>query len=748
MRKILSTAFGLFLAVSAAGAFAPAAHASLQCKGPNDTEAVTCSGTDVCDTSSGYGVCMPAASGSGSSAAPSGTTDPSAQKTTQPAQQSTSSLDFTGRMMTEIMSLFAWLLGVAAITLDNAAFYTVAHMGTFINGLSAVGTVWRILRDLGNIVLIFGFIAIGVSIILDQKWYGGGTKMLPTLLVAAVFLNFSLFISEAVIDLGNYFATEFYTQVNGGSLPTVNQLNVTSSTNIHNEGISNAIMSQLGLAAIYGDALNPQSTILTNTNEWIIGFMGIILFMVAAFVMFTLAFVLIARFIILLFLIIVAPIGFAGLAVPQLKGTADNWWSTLFEQTVTAPILMLMLYVALAVITDAKFLTGFGVSGSNSAASNGAASAWTAWVSNPQSIGGLASVILSFLVAMGLLLMVTMLTKRMSAFGADWAKRSAGAIVGGFAGYGVLGGMSLGMRGTVGLAARAANSKRVQAAAAGTGAKAWGARALAFTGRNLEGRTFDYRNSRLAQAAGGAVRGTLSNFGMGSTGFEQIRLGKGATVSAKQAVEKAQEFGKVSGLTEVLTGGSLFDGTWWRDQQKKYEEAKKDLERKEKLEPTSTDFVKTIQKSSAEQLAEMRGIRKGLDAFVQAIKPSQYSALQKSKDLLEPEKKNLRDKWELQFDSVPKAQATLARFNREEIASLDSDMLIGNTKIGNNIVDNLTERDFEAIRQKQGSNLDLDKRRAIYARMTAPGSPLAAVAASYFNRRNDKNGSRMNYWNV
>ena len=296
-------------------------------------------------------------------------------------------------VMIFIMGLFAWLLGVAAITLDNAVYYTVVTMGHYVSQLSAIGVTWRILRDIGNITLIFGFLAIGISIILNTEKLGWGTKMLPMLLVAAVFLNFSLFISEAVIDVGNMFATEFYTQINGGVPAGAANFDLPS---IKNEGISSKIMSQLGLATIYGSVLTNPNAITKAASTSFIGFMSIILFLVAAFVMFSLAFILIARFITLIFLIIVAPIGFAGLAIPQLSGTATKWWSELFEQTITAPILLLMLYIALEVITDVNFLTGFGINGTV-----GSNNAWTGFTNSD--LTSFASVLLSFIVAMGLL---------------------------------------------------------------------------------------------------------------------------------------------------------------------------------------------------------------------------------------------------------------------------------------------------------------------------------------------------------
>ena len=88
-------------------------------------------------------------------------------------------------------------------------------MGTFINNLPPSVLPGAFARP-RQIIIIFGFLAIGITTILNVNWYGGKMKMLPILLVSAVFLNFSLFITEAVIDTGNLFATQFYTQINGG----------------------------------------------------------------------------------------------------------------------------------------------------------------------------------------------------------------------------------------------------------------------------------------------------------------------------------------------------------------------------------------------------------------------------------------------------------------------------------------------------------------------------------------------------
>lgn len=506
-----------------------------------------------------------------------------------------------------IMKLFAWLVGVAAITLDNAVYYTVVTMGDYVKNLAAVGVTWRILRDIGNILLIFGFLAVGITTILNVDWYGGGKKMLPMMLVAAVFLNFSLFISEAIIDTGNLFATQFYTQINGGNPAGAKNFDLTS---VQNDGISNKIMSQLGLQSIYGDALRNQEVFKAG-NSWIIGFMGIILFIVTAFVMFSLAFVLIARFVALVFLIIVAPIGFAGLAVPGFAARAKQYWTTLFEQTITAPILLLMLYIALAVITDAKFMTGFG----SSLNSGG----WTGYVrsaTGTANLTGFAGLLLSFLVAMGLLLAVTVYAKRWSAFGGDWATRMGGRLS--------FGAASLGMRATLGSAGNLLASKRMQSAARAGGFGGLLLKGAVLGGKGLRSATYDVRNT-----------GALKNIPMVSG---NVDFGTGATITAKQAHDA--QYG-VKPIRE-----------WLQHSAEEREQAGREIDFKNaqadlaagRITQDQFDTITTpiISKMTTKQLEELSGIRKGTEALVRNLSPEQFESLMKSDKFNEVEKEKMR----------------------------------------------------------------------------------------------------------
>jgi hypothetical protein len=461
MRRFLTDSFIVFVLLIGAFGASPVTHAQTPTDGiPCD---FTSEGTQdgiwqsgKCISNGTYGFNNTTSDTEANiSANKAGTTLPSDAKTAiTPALGKDASSQF-GFVMQYIMMLFAWLVGVAALVLDNAVYFTVVTMGDYVKHLTAVGVTWRILRDIGNIMLIFGFLAVGITTILNVEWYGGGKKMLPMMLVAAVFLNFSLFISEAVIDAGNLFATQFYTQINGGNPAGAKGFDPGFSIRLTNEGISNKLMAQLGLQAIYDGTRNTK--IFDAGNTWVIGFMGILLFIVTAFVMFSLSFVLIARFVALIFLIILAPVGFAGLAVPQLAARAKQWWDKLFEQTVTAPILLLMLYIALAVITDAQFLTGLCIPGTTG--TTGGVNTNTTCSVNPLgwvsgNFQGFASFLLSFLVAMGLLLAVVIQSKRLAAFGAEGASKLAGKLT--------FGATAWGMRQTAGRGIQAA-SKRFNA---------------------------------------------------------------------------------------------------------------------------------------------------------------------------------------------------------------------------------------------------------------------------------------------
>lgn len=599
---------------------------------------------------------------------------------------------FSG-VMIFFMKIFAWLLGVAAVTLDNAVYYTVVTMGSYVRDLSAIGVTWRILRDLGNILLIFSFLAIGITIILNVDWYGGGTKLLPKLLIAAVLLNFSLFMTEAVIDVGNLFATQFYTQINGG-IPAapINYFNV---SNISNEGISNKIMSQLGLATVYGRAISKDG-VLDFANSPLIGFMSIILFMVAAFVMFSLAFILIARFVILIFLIIAAPVGVASYAVPQLSKYGTMWKDKLIQQTITAPVLLLLLYIALAVITDASFL-GFGPTGD-----------WVGFV--PDSNGatnlvGFASMILTFLVAMGLLLIVVVASKSLSAFCADGASKLAGRLS--------FGAASLGGRVVLGGAGNIMAGKHMQSWAR----KNVALRPVVLAGKGLRSSTFDFRNAPGAAA------------GLGAIG---INAGKGATITAKQAWDARLGVKPVQGWLQKGEEERQLAG-----HEMDFKKAQREIESMgtgplTPAQQTARDeankvITSALSKMTTKQIEELGGIKSGVDALVTNLSPQQFESLMKSDKLNQVEKDKIKETRYRSLDNTVRGGNTveikkaIGALSKGEIESMPAEILANPL-----ILDNLSDKQRDTITESK-------ERTAAEKTAVRNSSPIGKLEATFDN---------------
>jgi len=105
-----------------------------------------------------------------------------------------------------------WFLGISARAFDVAASFTLSSKlytsGTFLQ------QGWQITRDFANIFFILILLMIALSLVLDiEIGHANPKKMLASLVVVALVINFSFFITEVVIDLSNSLALVFYNQV-------------------------------------------------------------------------------------------------------------------------------------------------------------------------------------------------------------------------------------------------------------------------------------------------------------------------------------------------------------------------------------------------------------------------------------------------------------------------------------------------------------------------------------------------------
>ena len=118
-----------------------------------------------------------------------------------------------------IARIFYWLFYAIPNLLLNVAgnFFNVIVALTLYSDLydkaTFVGNAWAIVRDFSNIFFILILLYIGIKVILGL----GGTdvkKMIAHVIIMALLINFSMFMTKIVIDTSNILALIFYNKIN------------------------------------------------------------------------------------------------------------------------------------------------------------------------------------------------------------------------------------------------------------------------------------------------------------------------------------------------------------------------------------------------------------------------------------------------------------------------------------------------------------------------------------------------------
>lgn len=408
-------------------------------------------------------------------------------------------LQFANLLLALAGSLFNWVI-----------VKTVFQFATFLGNSPGVLIAWGVLRDIGNMLLLFGFIFIGLATILDLHTYAA-KKALPRLIIFAVLMNFSLFAAEAVIDVSNVISVVMNTQASAGSEcaysadaqnvgTTVadSQAALKSTDSNANCFLNSGIASRLMHATGADSGLFSVPIGNTSSYENAVGLLMLALFAtVAAVVLFAGSIMLIVRAVTLTLLMIVAPLGFAGMAVPALNKMGMDWWNRLLHQAFFAPIFLLLIFVSL------KISESFSAAGSLSLA--GAVQNL-----NPSAMG----IILVFGLMIGFLIASLIAAKKFGAAGATFAVKAATGVTAGTMGW-----AGRNSAGWAGSRAGAAVQKRY----GDTWAGGIAARGLSKVGT----RSFDFRASTGATAVAKAAGLDIGKVGKDAAkGYEGVQKAK------------------------------------------------------------------------------------------------------------------------------------------------------------------------------------------------------------------------------
>lgn len=257
-----------------------------------------------------------------------------------------------------IIYLAGMVLRIAGAFMNGALALTTVDFNTSVYSYvaPAIQSVWTVFRDISNILIIGMFTFIALSMILGIEKFNA-RQMVAKVLLIAVLINFSLLFTRIIIESSNFFAIQFYKAASFGVDP--------ATGNAAAVGISGKFGQLMGIYSVLetGNALWK-----AELGWWDPGIMTmamaalvVIVTLVAALLFFYIAFLLVSRTLLFIFLLITSSLAFGSYLLPN-SGVGgygwDMWWKSLLRNAVFAPLLMMFLWATIQVGTGIKQISG------------------------------------------------------------------------------------------------------------------------------------------------------------------------------------------------------------------------------------------------------------------------------------------------------------------------------------------------------------------------------------------------------
>lgn len=634
-----------------------------------------------------------------------------------PIKWATSLINLIGYFLLRIGALILSLVGlIFNMVLD----YTVVHMADQVNNAKGLGggidTAWATLRDIANMVFIFVLLWAAIQTILELNT-SKFTSTIRNIIIIALLINFSLFFSKVVIDAANIATIGFYNSILAGAGQPITLAGFPIGD------FAGIFMKATGVQSFYGSQLltSLQQSSSADITQFLTGLLGMVTMLVMAMVLLVAAVMFVARYILLVFIMILSPIAFVGYILPAMRSVWSKWLSALINQSFFAPVFMILIWVALRIISALSINT------------QGHEFSTVATLTTDT-----VSLFMNFALVIGFIVAALIISKQMASRTMGFSAITAGAgavIVGGSA---KLGRSTAGRTGKI-----LAENARLQEAANKERSGLWdrtkgaAARATLYTAKTARTATFDARNAAIpTSVVGDVIEGTVGRtkygkkFGLndvnignidigrriagdtigkpGTKGFTELKAESDKRVRDEEA-SAAAERNLVQARKAVKDGASAATGTPAYDAMEKA-------------------LAKLSDKETEALVASNRELLKSQN-FANAISVKQLEALNKSDQFSESEKSDIKNtRFKAINDAVAIGTSAAVAAVRSNIRGLtDSELeMINSGHLGNNeFVSHLKPSQIEAI-NKGNKFTSSDKAKLKTARM----APLTAALAS------------------
>lgn len=205
--------------------------------------------------------------------------------------------------------------------------------------------VWGMFRNVANILLVAAFLLIIYSQMTGVGISNYGVKrLLPKIIMVAILINASLFISRLLIDISNLLGGSLYGFLNnmqGGS----GEINATQT-------VASVLAGGAATAAVGYVAAPVVSSLFGAAAIWIVGFivLGAVLGLIVSFL------ILMVRNAVVIILAVIAPVAFVMLLLPNTEKYFQKWWKIFFSLLLVYP--MIAVLFGLSKIAASIFTSG------------------------------------------------------------------------------------------------------------------------------------------------------------------------------------------------------------------------------------------------------------------------------------------------------------------------------------------------------------------------------------------------------
>lgn len=269
-------------------------------------------------------------------------------------QYAKSGLTYVGDKVTKVASIPSDLASGAVATLVNGLLYVVfVFMGILViiagvlfdwainpdnfmmvMNLKAIYTGWQVVRDFFNLAFILVLLFSAFCTVFQVEKYHL-KKILLTLVIMALLVNFSYAIARFIIDVAN--VTMYY--ILSTAFPDLG----------NKTGIVTGIAQFTGI--VY-DLAPSGLTGLIGKSATVKMLCSIVFLFILASTLLIIGILFLIRIVVLAILVIFSPVGFVAGIFPGTKNYADKWWDQLFKQAFFGVIMSFMLYISIMIMKE------------------------------------------------------------------------------------------------------------------------------------------------------------------------------------------------------------------------------------------------------------------------------------------------------------------------------------------------------------------------------------------------------------